>query len=233
MLPAVHLLIGVTGGIFLLYLTKDCRAIIYCAIGSLLPDIIDKPLGHIILSSIGYGRIFFHSITVCALVALLGVIVMKKWRHPGLLFIAAGMFSHQLADGMWNELQSWYWPFLGGFPHNNMPNYFGNMFSLEFSSPSELLLIVLAVIFFLCFFQARRTGNNRIFYKAAKLVGFFLLMVGLLILSGLATILFPGVLVYSGWLSILICALSFIFGGVAILCVSFFPPARCEMKDFL
>ncbi|WP_245618646.1 hypothetical protein [Methanogenium cariaci] len=33
MLPAVHLLIGVTlGGIFLLYLTRDCRALIYCAL---------------------------------------------------------------------------------------------------------------------------------------------------------------------------------------------------------
>ncbi len=233
MLPAVHLLIGVTVGIFLLYLTKDCRALIYCAIGSLLPDIIDKPVGHIILSSLGNGRIFFHSLTFCALVAILGVIVLKKCQHPGLLFIAAGMLSHQLADGMWNEMQSWFWPFMGGFPQENFPDYFENMFTLEFSSPSELLLMALAVIFFLCLVQARRTGNNRLFSIAAGLVGLLLFMAGMLVLSGLATGLLPGFLVYSGRLNNLICALSFTFGGVAFLLVSISPQVRCGMKDFL
>ncbi|WP_420847028.1 metal-dependent hydrolase [Methanogenium marinum] len=233
MLPAVHLLIGITLGIFLLYLTKDCRAIIYCAIGSLLPDIIDKPLGHIFLPSIGYGRIFFHSLTVCALVALLGVIILIKWRHPGLLFVAAGMLSHQLADGMWDELQGWFWPIFGGFPHRYMPNYFENMFSLELSSPSEMLLMALAVIFFLCFVYARWTGKNRIFHWASVLVGFLLFIAGSYILFGLVSGILPIYLIYSGCSNTLICGLSLIFGGVAILCVSFFPPVRCEMKKFL
>ncbi|GAB7015122.1 metal-dependent hydrolase [Methanogenium cariaci] len=233
MLPAVHLLIGVTLGIFLLYLTRDCRALIYCAIGSLLPDIIDKPVGHIILESMGNGRIFFHSLTVCALVALLGVIVLKKWRHPGLLFIAAGMLSHQLADAMWSVPQSWYWPFLGDFTHKYSPSYFENMFHLEFSSPSELLVLALAVILFICLFQAWRTGNGRLFRRAAGLVGLFLLVAGTLILSGLAMGILPGFLVYSGCSAILICGLSLILGGVAFLLVSFLPSVGCGMNDLV
>ena len=151
MLPAVHLLIGVTVGIFLLYFTRDCRALVYCAIGSLLPDIIDKPVGHIILANLGNGRIFFHSLTVCIIVAVLGLIVWRLWGHPGFLFIAAGMLSHQLADAMWAAPQSWYWPFLGGFPPKYLPNYFKNIFVTEFTSPSELLVLSLAVLLLFCF----------------------------------------------------------------------------------
>ncbi|KAF1073850.1 metal-dependent hydrolase [Methanogenium sp. MK-MG] len=233
MLPAVHLLIGVTLGIFLLYITKDCRALVYCAIGSLLPDIIDKPVGHIILESMGNGRIFFHSLTVCALVALLGYLIYLKWRHPGLLFIAAGMLSHQLADAMWCAPQSWYWPFLGDFPHKYSPSYFENMFHLEFSSPSELLVLALGVILFVCLVQAWRTGNSLLFHRVAGLVGLFLLVAGVLVLSGLTVGILPGFLVYSGCSDILICAFSLILGGAAFLLVSFLPSVGCGMKDLL
>lgn len=231
MLPAVHLLIGVTLGIFLLYITRDCRALVYCAIGSLLPDIIDKPVGHIILASLDNGRIFFHSLSVCALVALLGVILMMKWRHPGLLFIAAGMLSHQLADAMWNMPQSWYWPFLGPFPSKHFPLYFENIFTLELSSPSELLLLALAVIIVLCMVQVWRTGNNCFLRWAMGVVGLLLLLTGALVLSGAGIL--PGFLVYSEWLDILICGLSFVIGGVAFLLVSISPPVWCGVKDFL
>lgn len=143
------------------------------------------------------------------------------------------MLSHQLADGMWNELQSWFWPFFGEFPQRNIPNYFENMFSLEFSSPSELLVMALGVIFFLCLVYAWWSGNNRIFIWATALVGVSLFAAGVFILLWQLSGHFPGFLVYTGCLSSLICALSLIFGGVTFLLVSVFPPVRCEMKDFL
>ena len=233
MLAAVHLLIGVTLGIFLLYLTRDCRALIYCAIGSLLPDIIDKPVGHIILASLDNGRIFFHSLSVCALVALLGVILLIKWRHPGLLFVAAGMLSHQFADAMWNMPQSWYWPFLGSFPPKDFPVYFKNIFFIEFSSPSELLLLALGFIIVLCLVQTWRTGNIRLIHWTAGVVGLLLIVTGAVVLSGLTAGILPVFLVYSQWLNILIYGLSLVMGGVAFLLVSLSPPIWCGIRDFL
>lgn len=243
MLPAVHLLIGITVGIFLLYLTKDCRALIYSAIGSLLPDIIDKPVGHIILASLGNGRIFFHSLTVCALMVLLGFIILMKWRHPGLLFIAAGMLSHQLADAMWAAPQSWYWPFMGWFRPKYMPFYFEDMFSLEFSSPSELLIIVLGIILVICMVQAWRNGNNALFRRVAGVAGLILVAAGILVFSTLAgcfypcscfaVVILPKFLVYSGFQDIFICGLSLILGGAAFLLVWLSPPVGCCIKDFI
>lgn len=243
MLPAVHLLIGITVGIFLLYITKDCRALIYSAIGSLLPDIIDKPVGHIILASLGNGRIFFHSLTVCALVALLGFVIWMIWRHPGFLFIAAGMLSHQLADAMWTDPSSWFWPFLGWFRPKYSPYYFENIFSLEFSSPSELLVIFLGIIFVICMVYAWRTGNTVFFRRVVGVVGAILIAAGILVFSTLTGFfdsfssfgmdLLPGFLVYSGFQDISICSLALILGGVAFLLVSLFPPVRCGIKDLL
>ncbi|WFN34054.1 metal-dependent hydrolase [Methanogenium sp. S4BF] len=243
MLPAVHLLIGITLGIFLLYLTKDCRAVIYCSIGSLLPDIIDKPVGHLILATLGNGRIFFHSLTICGIVAFLGFIILIKWRHPGLLFIAAGMLSHQLADAMWAIPNSWYWPFLGWFRPKYMPFYFEDMFSLEFSSPSELLVIILGLILLICMVHAWRKGNIALFRRVAGVVGLILLIAGGLVLSTLAGFfcpsfcfvmqILPGFLVYSGFQDIFICGLALILGGGAFLLVSLSPPIGCGMKDFL
>lgn len=243
MLPAVHLLIGITVGIFLLYITKDCRALIYSAIGSLLPDIIDKPVGHIILASLGNGRIFFHSLTICALVALVGFVILMIWRHPGLVFIAAGMFSHQLADAMWTVPNSWYWPFLGWFRPIYSPYYFENMFSLEFSSPSELLVISLGIVFALCMVQAWRTGNNALFRRATGVVGLILSVAGILVLSTLTGMFYsfssfvmdilPGFLVYSGFQDVFICGFSLILGGVAFLLVSLSPPVGCKITDLL
>ncbi len=243
MLPAVHLLIGITVGIFLLYITKDCRALIYSAIGSLLPDIIDKPVGHIILASLGNGRIFFHSLTVCAIVAVVGFVILMKWRHPGFLFIAAGMLSHQLADAMWAIPNSWYWPFMGWFRPKYSPSYFENIFSLEFSSPSELLVISLGIVFIICMVQAWRTKNHALFRRVAGVVGLILIAAGVLVLSTLVSFfnqfssffmdIIPGFLVYSGFQDTSICGLALILGGVAFLLVSLSPPVGCKVKDLL
>lgn len=241
MLPAVHLLIGITVGIFLLYITKDCRALIYSAIGSLLPDIIDKPVGYIILASLGNGRIFFHSLTVFALVALLGSVIWMKWRHPGLLFIAAGMLSHQLADAMWTIPSSWYWPFMGWFRPRYSQFYFGDLFSLELSSSSELLLIALGIVLVICILYAWRTGKNTIFRVVAGMTGFILTAAGILLLTAQMSFsnpfssfrmnILPDFLVYTGFQDISICSLALILGGVAFLLISLSPPVGCGIKD--
>ena len=233
MLPAVHLLIGVTLGIVLLYLTRDCRALIYCAVGSLLPDLVDKPLGHIIFAELGNGRIFFHSLTICIAIALLGVVLMWRWRHPGLLFIAAGMLSHQLADAMWTQPRSWYWPVFGGFPPKYNPNYFANMLDIEISSPSEILVIAGASLLFLCLFQAWRTGNTRLFHRAAGVVGVLLLGAGVAVLFGFASGFLPGFLIYSGAQDTVICGIALLCGGGAFLLVSLSPPVGCTAGNLL
>jgi hypothetical protein len=44
-----HLVIGLIAGFVLYELCHDQNVIVFCALGSVLPDIVDKPLGHLFL----------------------------------------------------------------------------------------------------------------------------------------------------------------------------------------
>jgi membrane-bound metal-dependent hydrolase YbcI (DUF457 family) len=116
--------IGITLGIFY-YLSRLSSkndfwsAVPYIVVGSLLPDIIDKPLGRIILAeAIGSGRIFAHTLIFATLLGLAGYYLYRQGQ-PNLLIIAAASFCHLLEDSMWNSPEVLFWPFLGwGFPRD-------------------------------------------------------------------------------------------------------------------
>ncbi len=78
-------------------------------IGAMLPDIIDKPLGHLILPE-NNGRIFAHTL-LFAIALLISAVVWRK-----LTPLSLGVSGHLLLDGMFLEPESALWPFFGGFP---------------------------------------------------------------------------------------------------------------------
>lgn len=83
-------------------------------VGSLLPDIIDKPLGIYILSNVlGNGRIFSHTLLFLLLVGVIGSLVFWRWRRTWGLVLAFGTLMHLLFDSMWNNPPTLFWPFFG------------------------------------------------------------------------------------------------------------------------
>jgi len=94
-------------------------------IGSLLPDIIDKPLGLIILQkSVSNGRVFCHSLFFLILIALAGIYLYRKQRRNWLLVLSFGIFTHLVFDQMWLTPDIILWPLYGwSFPQGN-PNIF-------------------------------------------------------------------------------------------------------------
>jgi len=109
-----HLAVGIILGLLAADLFNDGRWLVPCAVGAILPDLIDKPLG-ILLPQVyfGYGRVFFHTLPVLILVLVAGVILWVYRRSPLLFALAAGILSHQILDAMWNEPAGWFFPFLG------------------------------------------------------------------------------------------------------------------------
>ena len=101
MLFLSHLVIGLIIG-FILYEFFHARSLIaFCALGSVLPDIVDKPLGHIVFgSSLDNGKIFFHSLVIVLLFFIAGLIVWKYYRSFSFLVVGFGIFLHQLVDMM-------------------------------------------------------------------------------------------------------------------------------------
>jgi inner membrane protein len=87
----------------------------FIMLGALLPDIIDKPLGLILLPGLGNGRIFLHTLLFLLFALLAAFIIYRQQRGLWGFYLAFGVVMHFLMDAIWNDHVSFYWPFLGPF----------------------------------------------------------------------------------------------------------------------
>jgi len=84
----------------------------FLAVGSMLPDIIDKPLGFMLFGTMNHGRIFAHTLLFLLVLAALAVSI----RDIRLVSLAAGVLIHLSLDFMWDSPVILLWPLLGSFP---------------------------------------------------------------------------------------------------------------------
>jgi len=182
-----HAMAGVLIGLILAAIVRDRRVVMLGALGGVLPDLIDKPLGHIILAeTVGYGRLYFHGLTIVTLIAIAGLFIYYHRRSIGLLVLAAGMLSHQILDGMWLRPAGWLWPFLGPIPLLRTPDDFlWGALMRELSQPSEWLFFLLITGLFAYLYRGELKG------ALARLSGptirrLLVVILGLAILAALA-----------------------------------------------
>ncbi len=89
----------------------DIRILI---IGSLVPDIIDKPLSFL---GFGNGRYITHTLLISLIVLLIAIYLYGNYRQTWLLAIGIGMCTHLILDSMWATPQTLLWPLYGwAFP---------------------------------------------------------------------------------------------------------------------
>ena len=85
-------------------------------LGALLPDLIDKPLGLILLPGIlANGRTFLHTLLFLLLTLLAAALIYRQRREMWGFYIAFGVLLHFGLDAMWSDTITLYWPFLGAF----------------------------------------------------------------------------------------------------------------------
>lgn len=155
-----HAMVGILIGIVLAVITGDRRIVVLGAFGAVLPDLIDKPLGHIVLAgTVNYGRIYFHGLTILSLIFIADLLIYRYRGQIGLLAVAAGMASHQILDGMWQHPVEWFWPFLGPLPRYDYPgDFFWNAILRELTQPSEWLFFFMIAGLFIVLYR-RELGN--------------------------------------------------------------------------
>ena len=108
--------IGIALGIFYLLNTRLKKGIDYrfLILGSLLSDIIDKPLGNIVLYGLlNNGRIIGHTLLFVIVLTVIG------FYRKRILYVAAGVATHLVLDRMWGDPRTLLWPFLGDFIHRD------------------------------------------------------------------------------------------------------------------
>ncbi|MFB3764155.1 MAG: metal-dependent hydrolase [Methanotrichaceae archaeon] len=126
----------------------------FVAIGSLLPDIIDKPLGEIVFGTPAMGRIFAHTLLFLMLLAILAAYT----RDIRLISLSGGVLSHFVLDFMWNSPAILLWPLLGGFPvaeHLDPLSYIG-MLLTGLRNPVIFIPECLGFVYLLYFIYQRR-----------------------------------------------------------------------------
>lgn len=98
-------------------------------LGSILPDIIDKPLGHIVLrDTLDNGRIYSHTLLLTIVISLAALYLWKYKHKTWLLPVAFGVFMHLVLDQMWLMHHTLLWPLYGWtFPQEHWEFYWGDM----------------------------------------------------------------------------------------------------------
>jgi hypothetical protein len=114
------------------------------AIATMTPDLVDKPIGGLLL---GQGRWITHSFVVQTIAFLL---IMGIYHYSSLsiqngekyiLIYYLGMAAHLIFDQPSLGMTTMFWPFFGDFPHGPK-----NGFLLGFSNPTVVLTELLGLV---------------------------------------------------------------------------------------
>jgi len=110
-------------------------------IGSMLPDIIDKPIGNYIFrDTFQNGRNFAHTLLFLALLLALGFWRYRRAARTGVLVLAFGSLMHVLCDGMWKDSETLFWPAFGfDFPKNDPIDFWHVMWEKLTHKPSAFV----------------------------------------------------------------------------------------------
>lgn len=90
-------------------------------VGSILPDLIDKPLGSVLFNeTFRTHRLFSHSVLFPVLGLLIVLVVTRRGSaiRKGLIGLVIGALVHLVLDAAWADPEAFWWPLFGfEFPH--------------------------------------------------------------------------------------------------------------------
>ena len=165
----------VAGGLFSCFTRLSRRLDLrILLVGSLLPDIIDKPLGHIFLREyLSSGRTFAHTLLFAVLTTLGGLLIRYRTGKTWMLVLSLGTFIHLILDEMW--LSQWrstiVWPFYGfEFPKAELAGWTENIWHALLHEPAVYIPeIIGGVVIILFLWILVRNGKLTSFLKHDRL----------------------------------------------------------------
>jgi membrane-bound metal-dependent hydrolase YbcI (DUF457 family) len=137
----------------------------FLLVGSLLPDIIDKPVGqYFFRDTFDNGRIFAHTLLFFILLLAAGFFLWKRNRSIWMLSLAAGTFMHLILDESWLVPGTLFWPLLGlTFPKIETGYWLEDILQALLSDPktyiSELVGLIIVVWFGAVTIKTKNTVN--------------------------------------------------------------------------
>jgi inner membrane protein len=143
----------------------DLRFII---IGSLLPDIIDKPIGRYFFNdTFGTGHLYGHTLLFAVLFFIAGFVIAFKYKNSFMLVLAFGNFVHLILDRMWQEPDVLLWPLYGFKFAKASPIPFGTylwdliqqLFRTPWAGIPEFIAAIITVWFLWLLWRQKKFGS--------------------------------------------------------------------------
>lgn len=88
----------------------------WLAVGAVLPDVIDKPIGSIVWNDVFHThRVFAHAMVAPAATLLLVMAVTRRGTsgRKAAIVVVLGWFVHLVLDGVWASPEAFLWPLFG------------------------------------------------------------------------------------------------------------------------
>ena len=108
----------------------------FVLVGSLLPDIIDKPMWMFTGSNIQWsGRGYAHTFLFSLVLLAAGLILVTRRNKTWLLTVSLCSFIHLVFDEMWLNPVTLWWPLLGPIQRGETAGWLSSMWQGLVSSP--------------------------------------------------------------------------------------------------
>jgi inner membrane protein len=134
-------------------------------IGSMLPDIIDKPVGHVFFrKTFENGRIFSHTLLFLIVIAAIGFWIYKKRHSNWIIVLAFGTLVHLICDAMWKTPETLFWPLLGwAFPKLDLEAWAHGLWHAICTEPTlyipEIFGLIVVLWLAIAVFRRKQVGN--------------------------------------------------------------------------
>ena len=131
-------------------------------LGSMLPDIIDKPIGQYFLrDTFSNGRIFGHTLFFCLIIFLIGLYRYRRCGGTGGIVLSLCSGSHLVLDQIWHSPKTLFWPILGlAFDKLDLSDWMPSMWGALWNDPSvygpEIVGLLILALFGLKLLRSRR-----------------------------------------------------------------------------
>ena len=141
-------------------------------LGSLLPDIIDKPVGlYFWRDTFSNGRIFCHTLLFLMIITLAGLYLYRRRGKTWLLVLSFGTFLHLIFDQMWCEPRTLLWPLYGlSFAEADITNWIYQIVHSLLTDPRVFIPELLGAVILMWFALALvRTKKVHAFVKHGQI----------------------------------------------------------------
>jgi hypothetical protein len=109
----------------------------YLVLGALLPDLIDLPIGTVVLADrYATGELWFHSLLAPTLYMSIVLLATSRGRaRRAWMALGVGWLLHLLLDGVWVDREVFGWPFFGFEIPVGESQYWEHAWERAFSDP--------------------------------------------------------------------------------------------------